>query len=79
MPKADPRQQKKRIVLEGEVADPANPPSGCYFRPRCPYAVERCRVERPAFRDMGDRRFVACHRAEELTLRGVAPVAAPVA
>jgi peptide/nickel transport system ATP-binding protein len=72
VPKPDPRVQKTRIVLQGEVADPAHPPSGCYFHPRCPYAVERCRVERPAFRDMGGQHFVSCHRAEELSLRGVA-------
>ncbi len=46
-------------------------PSGCPFHPRCPYAVERCTVERPAFRNLSDGRFVSCHRAEELTLRGV--------
>jgi peptide/nickel transport system ATP-binding protein len=71
-PKPDPRVQKTRIVLQGEVADPARPPSGRYFHPRCPYAVDRCRVERPAFRDMGGQHFVSCHRAEELSLRGVA-------
>ncbi|HZO26304.1 MAG TPA: oligopeptide/dipeptide ABC transporter ATP-binding protein [Chloroflexota bacterium] len=75
VPKPDPRVQKVRIVLEGEVADPANPPPGCYFHPRCPYAVDRCKTERPEFRDLGARdggqHFVSCHRAEELTLRGV--------
>ena len=75
VPKPDPRIQKVRIVLEGEVADPANPPPGCYFHPRCPYAVERCKVERPEFRDLGatdgGQHFVSCHRAEELSLRGV--------
>ena len=75
VPKPDPRIQKVRIVLEGEVADPANPPPGCYFHPRCPYAVDRCKVERPEFRDLGAKdggqHFVSCHRAEELTLRGV--------
>ena len=55
VPKPDPRMQKVRIVLEGEVADPANPPSGCYFHPRCPYAVDRCKTERPVFRDLGAR------------------------
>src|SRR5579884_164095 len=69
VPKADPRVARKRIVLEGDVADPAKPPSGCYFHPRCPYAVDRCRVERPAFREVGGQHFVACHRAEELSLR----------
>jgi peptide/nickel transport system ATP-binding protein len=83
VPKPDPRTEKVRIVLEGEVADPARPPSGCYFHPRCPYAVERCKVERPVFRDLGaanggGQHFVSCHRAEELTLKGVAvPAAAP--
>jgi peptide/nickel transport system ATP-binding protein len=78
VPKPDPRTQKVRIVLEGEVADPAHPPSGCYFHPRCPYAIERCKTERPVFRDLGavqgGQHFVSCHRAEELTLRGVATV-----
>jgi peptide/nickel transport system ATP-binding protein len=82
VPKPDPRMQKVRIVLEGEVADPANPPSGCYFHPRCPYAVERCKTERPAFRDLGTpeggQHFVSCHRAEELTLRGVGAPSVPL-
>jgi peptide/nickel transport system ATP-binding protein len=80
VPKPDPRMEKVRITLEGEVADPAHPPSGCYFHPRCPYAVERCKVERPVFRDLGGadggQHFVSCHRAEELTLKGVATAAA---
>ncbi|MFN8522967.1 MAG: oligopeptide/dipeptide ABC transporter ATP-binding protein [Chloroflexota bacterium] len=80
VPKPDPRSQKVRIVLEGEVADPANPPSGCYFHPRCPYAVDRCKAEQPEFRDLGTpltgQHFVACHRAEELRLRGVMEAAA---
>lgn len=83
VPKPDPRMQKTRIVLEGEVADPANPPSGCYFHPRCPYAVERCKVEQPAFRNLGSKdggdHFVACHRAEELSLKGVGAPTQPLA
>jgi peptide/nickel transport system ATP-binding protein len=75
VPKPDPRMQKARIVLEGEVADPANPPSGCYFHPRCPYAVDRCKKEAPVFRNLGSKdggdHFVSCHRAEELSLKGV--------
>jgi len=75
VPKPDPRIQKVRIVLEGEVADPSNPLSGCYFHPRCPYAIDRCTTEQPVFRDLGTsdggQHFVSCHRAEELTLRGV--------
>ncbi|MFN8634068.1 MAG: oligopeptide/dipeptide ABC transporter ATP-binding protein [Chloroflexota bacterium] len=82
VPKPDPRINKVRIVLEGEVADPANPPSGCYFHPRCPYAVDRCKTEQPQFRDLGapggGQHFVACHRAEELTLRGVGAPTVPL-
>jgi peptide/nickel transport system ATP-binding protein len=62
---------EKRIVLRGEVADPSNPPSGCYFHPRCPYAVDRCKTEPPPLREIRPGRSVSCHRAEELTLVGV--------
>ncbi|MFO7698815.1 MAG: dipeptide ABC transporter ATP-binding protein [Anaerolineae bacterium] len=72
VPKPDPRAVKQRIVLEGEVADPANPPPGCYFHPRCRYAVEQCRVEEPELIERRPDHFVKCHRAMELTLRGVA-------
>jgi peptide/nickel transport system ATP-binding protein len=73
VPKPDPRlrRRKQRIVLEGDVADPANPPSGCYFHPRCPYAKDRCSQETPALRKVGDNHYAACHFAEELNLRGV--------
>jgi peptide/nickel transport system ATP-binding protein len=60
-----------RVVLKGEVADPSNPPSGCYFHPRCPYAVDRCRTEPPALREARPGHLVSCHRAEELELQGV--------
>ena len=68
-PKA--RDSGARIRLEGQVADPSNPPSGCYFHPRCRYAKEICAVEEPPLRDLGDHHFVACHFAEDLDLRGV--------
>ena len=55
VPEPDPRMRSKRIVLQGEVANPASPPSGCYFHPRCPYAVERCRTETPAWREIRRR------------------------
>ncbi len=71
VPKPDPRLRARRIVLEGEVADAAHPPAGCYFHPRCPYAVERCRVETPALAEARPGHLVSCHRAGELTLRGV--------
>jgi peptide/nickel transport system ATP-binding protein len=71
IPKPDPRLHTKRIILEGEVADPANPPTGCYFHPRCRYAKDRCKVETPALRPIGKDRVVACHFAEELQLEGI--------
>ena len=71
VPEPDPRMRSKRIVLQGEVANPASPPSGCYFHPRCSYAIERCRTETPAWQEISKGRFVSCHRAEELTLPGV--------
>lgn len=74
IPKPDPRLRTKRIILSGEVADPANPPKGCYFHPRCPYAQERCKVETPALRPIEDNRMVACHFAEELDLAGIPAV-----
>jgi peptide/nickel transport system ATP-binding protein len=71
VPEPDPRIRSKRIVLEGEVANPAAPPSGCYFHPRCAYAIDRCRTEAPALREVSPAHFVACHRAQELQLAGV--------
>ena len=72
VPIANPRQRKQsqRIYLEGEVADPSNPPSGCYFHPRCQYAKEQCKSETPELRDFGNGHFAACHFADELNLRG---------
>jgi peptide/nickel transport system ATP-binding protein len=71
VPKPDPRLRAQRIVLEGDVADAANPPAGCYFHPRCAYAVERCRVETPRLEPVEPGHLVACHRARELGLRGI--------
>lgn len=68
-------RQRKRIILEGDVADPANAPSGCSFHPRCPYVQEICRVEEPELTDLGGvgepHHFVRCHFANELDLHGV--------
>ncbi|HEY7517322.1 MAG TPA: oligopeptide/dipeptide ABC transporter ATP-binding protein [Methylomirabilota bacterium] len=71
VPEPDPRTRSKRIVLQGEVANPAAPPTGCYFHPRCPYAVDVCRTETPAWQQIAGGHFVACHRAGELALAGV--------
>ena len=79
VPKPDPRQRTEPMVLPGEVADPANPPSGCYFHPRCRYKVDRCVTETPVLREVAPAHFVSCHRAEELRLTGVFGAAAPLA
>jgi peptide/nickel transport system ATP-binding protein len=71
VPIADPRAPRAEAALTGEVANPANPPAGCSFHPRCPFVVERCLVEPPALRQVGAH-AVRCHRAEELTLAGAA-------
>jgi len=71
VPEPDPRTPSRRIVLQGEVANPASPPSGCYFHPRCPYAIDVCRAQAPAWQEIAPARFVACHRAQELQLAGV--------
>ncbi len=70
VPQPDPRMRSQRIILEGEVADPANPPSGCYFHPRCRYAVDLCREETPVLEEISPGHTVSCHRALELELAG---------
>jgi oligopeptide/dipeptide ABC transporter ATP-binding protein len=72
VPKPDPALRDAAAAPRGEIADPANPPPGCAFHPRCPYAVDRCRAELPALREIAPRHFAACHRVDELALRGVA-------
>jgi peptide/nickel transport system ATP-binding protein len=74
VPQPDPllRDQKQRIVLEGEVPDPARPPGGCYFHPRCQYSDgSSCVNKPPALREITPLHFVACHYAEKLSLTGV--------
>ena len=71
VPKPDPLYKSERIIMQGDVADPSNPPPGCYFHPRCRYAVDKCSQETPEFREFKPDHFVACHRVEELTLKGV--------
>jgi peptide/nickel transport system ATP-binding protein len=71
VPKPDPKYHSERIVMKGDVADPSNPPSGCYFHPRCRYTIDICEQDPPEFRELKPDHFVACHRAEELELKGV--------
>jgi len=70
VPCTDPDHGKKRIILQGELPNPANPPPGCKFHPRCRYAREACRVEVPEWRNLGGDHWIACHLAEELDLIG---------
>lgn len=71
VPKPDPKYHSERIVMKGDVADPSNPPSGCYFHPRCRYAIDICKHDPPEFRELKPGHLVACHLAEELELKGV--------
>jgi peptide/nickel transport system ATP-binding protein len=71
IPKPDPRNRNRPLKLPGDVPSPANPPSGCYFHPRCRYAEDICKKERPPLRDIGGEHWVACHFAEKLQLQGV--------
>ena len=70
VPKPDPRLRTMRIVLEGDVADPANPPSGCYFHPRCHYCQEICKTEEPPFEEVAPAHYVKCHFGKTLALTG---------
>ncbi|MGI6238541.1 MAG: ABC transporter ATP-binding protein [Christensenellales bacterium] len=70
-PVADPRIKRHKILLEGETPNPAKPPSGCYFHPRCSYTREICKEVAPDYRALSPGHYVACHRADELELSGV--------
>ncbi len=71
IPSPDPGKKMERILLSGEVANPANPPSGCYFHPRCKYAQAICKEEAPAWEEVRPEHFTRCHFARELELHGV--------
>jgi len=68
VPVPDPRKKTRRILLQGEVADPGNPPPGCVFHPRCRYAQDICTTKEPDLLEVGDGRHSRCHFAKELTL-----------
>jgi len=61
VPIPEPRLKRKRIILTGDVPSPINPPTGCHFHTRCPYAEARCKVETPALREIAPNHFAACH------------------
>jgi oligopeptide/dipeptide ABC transporter ATP-binding protein len=65
VPIPDPTRQMKRIILPGDVPSPVNPPSGCRFHPRCPYATELCKKSEPELRELRPGHLVACHYAEK--------------
>jgi len=64
IPEPQAERRRARIILKGDVPSPANPPSGCRFRTRCPVAFDRCAVEEPAWRKLPGEHWVACHRVE---------------
>jgi peptide/nickel transport system ATP-binding protein len=72
VPVPDPRARTQRLPLQGEVANPAAPPSGCYFHPRCPYAIDICKTDPPAWEEVAPGHYARCHRANELQLAGIA-------
>jgi len=72
VPPADPLVKMERVILEGDVPSPANPPSGCVFHPRCRYAQDICTQEVPPLVEIGPGHSARCHFAEELELQGVA-------
>ncbi|NLV92340.1 MAG: dipeptide ABC transporter ATP-binding protein [Firmicutes bacterium] len=65
IPIADPQAKRERILLEGDVPSPINPPPGCSFHTRCPYAMDICKVKEPVFKDYGDGHWAACHLVEQ--------------
>jgi peptide/nickel transport system ATP-binding protein len=77
VPVPDPRVPSGDVALQGEVPNPANPPPGCYFHPRCPFAVEVCWTDAPELRAVAPGHLARCHRADELTLEGIGPADPP--
>lgn len=71
IPTVDATQSMAPIELEGDIPNPANPPSGCRFHTRCPYVQALCRTEVPVWQPVAEDHFVACHFVDELALRGV--------
>jgi oligopeptide/dipeptide ABC transporter ATP-binding protein len=76
-PSLDPEYRRERIILEGNVPDPANPPPGCSFHTRCPVAIARCSRDEPAFIDVGGGHMVACHLVTATGSWKAAPAPSP--
>ncbi len=76
VPAPDPTAERAKVVLKGEVPTPINPPSGCRFHPRCPYAFEICPREEPLLFDIGRNHLVACHLPQAHVPAKVAPMSA---
>ena len=70
IPALDPDDVMKPVILEGEIPSPANPPTGCHFHPRCPYAQEVCKHDTPEWKEYRPGHFAACHFADTLSLKG---------
>jgi oligopeptide transport system ATP-binding protein len=66
IPDADPELRKERVVLQGDVPSPINPPQGCHFNPRCPIAEPECRVEPPPLAKVGPDHFAACFKSAQV-------------
>jgi peptide/nickel transport system ATP-binding protein len=71
VPTTDPKYKSERIVLEGDVPSPADPPSGCKFHPRCRYAKDICNQQNPEWREISPDHWVACHLTDDLKLSGI--------
>jgi peptide/nickel transport system ATP-binding protein len=66
-PVPDPKRKTKRIILPGDVPSPIDPPSGCRFHTRCPYAKDICSQQKPLLREVRENHFAACLFAEEIS------------
>ena len=74
-PLPDPRARRTRLIIEGDVPSPIDPPPGCRFHTRCPFAIARCRSEEPPLREVSAGRYVACHLRADGNTAALAPSA----